>query len=148
MKLQSLGAAGELEVAVAAAAADKARSQVQLRRSQLAYCSVAAPFRGRVARLRVKSAESVQSGQPLVDIVNPTSLKAQIFVPAAWVTWLKAGTPLVIQANNGQSFPAKVSKLNSRVDGVSQQLELEAQIENGDGLVPGMVGVAVFNPPK
>jgi RND family efflux transporter MFP subunit len=148
LKLQSLGAAGELEVAVAAAAADKARSQVQLRRSQLAYCSVAAPFRGRVARLRVKSAESVQSGQPLVDIVNPTSLKAQIFVPAAWVTWLKAGTPLVIQANNGQSFPAKVSKLNSRVDGVSQQLELEAQIENGDGLVPGMVGVAVFNPPK
>jgi membrane fusion protein, multidrug efflux system len=148
LKLQALGAAGELEVTVAAAMADKARSQVTLRRSQLAYCSVASPFRGRVARLRVKSSESVQSGQPLVDVVNPSVLKAQIFVPAAWMVWLRPGALVTISANNGQSFPARVSKLNSRVDGVSQQLELEALIENGDGLVPGMIGVATFNPPK
>lgn len=147
LKLQALGAAGELEVTVAAANADKARSQVTLRRSQLAYCTVDAPFRGRVARLRVKSAESVQSGQPLLDLVNPTSLKAQIFVPAAWVVWLRPGAPLTISAN-GQSFKAQVSKLNSRIDGVSQQLELEARIEEGEGLVPGMIGVAIFNPPK
>ncbi len=147
LKLQALGAAGELEVTVAAAAADKARSQVTLRRSQLAYCSVASPFRGRVARLRVKSSESVQSGQPLVDVVNPSVLKAQVFVPAAWIAWLRPGAAVTISAN-GQSYPARISKLNSRVDGVSQQLELEALIEKGDGLVPGMIGVATFNPPK
>jgi RND family efflux transporter MFP subunit len=148
LKLQALGAAGELEVTVAAAAADKARSQVTLRRSQLAYCVVNAPFRGRVARLRVKSAESVQAGQPLVDIVNPASLKAQMFVPAAWITWIKPGVTLTIVANNGQGYQAKVAKLNSRVDGVSQQLEVEAQIINGEGLVPGMIGVASFNQVK
>jgi RND family efflux transporter MFP subunit len=147
MKLQALGAAGELEVTVAAAAADKARSQVTLRRSQLAYCGVASPFRGRVARLRVKSSESVQSGQPLVDVVNPSVLKAQVFVPAAWIVWLRPGAVVTIGAN-GQTYPARISKLNSRVDGVSQQLEIEALIENGDGLVPGMIGVATFNPPK
>jgi RND family efflux transporter MFP subunit len=147
MKLQALGAAGELEVTVAAAAADKARSQVTLRRSQLAYCNVASPFRGRVARLRVKSSESVQSGQPLVDVVNPSVLKAQVFVPAAWIVWLRPGAAVSIGAN-GQSYPARISKLNSRVDGVSQQLELEALIENGEGLVPGMIGIATFNPPK
>ncbi|HEX6692400.1 MAG TPA: HlyD family efflux transporter periplasmic adaptor subunit [Burkholderiales bacterium] len=148
LKLQALGAAGELEVTVAAAAADKARSQVTLRREQVRYCSVLAPFRSRVARLRVKGAESVQSGQPLVDLVNPATLKAQIFVPAAWITWLKPGTPVTILANNGQGYQARVSKLNSRVDGVSQQLELEARIENSDGLVPGMIGVASFNQPR
>jgi membrane fusion protein, multidrug efflux system len=147
LKLQALGAAGELDVTVAAAAADKARSQVTLRRSQLAYCSVASPFRGRVARLRVKSSESVQSGQPLVDVVNPSVLKAQVFVPAAWIAWLRPGAVVTI-SSNGQSYPARISKLNSRVDGVSQQLELEALIEKGDGLVPGMIGVATFNPPK
>jgi len=147
LKLQALGAAGELEVTVAAAAADKARSQVTLRRSQLAYCHVASPFRGRVARLRVKSSESVQSGQPLVDVVNPSVLKAQVFVPAAWIVWLRPGGVVTINAN-GQPYAARISKLNSRVDGVSQQLELEALIENGDGLVPGMIGVATFNPPK
>jgi len=147
LKLQALGAAGELEVTVAAAAADKARSQVTLRRSQVAYCSVASPFRSRVARLRVKSAESVQAGQPLMDLVNASSLKAQIFVPAAWVTWLQPGAPVSITANNGRTYTARVSKLNSRVDGVSQQLEIEARIDHGEGLVPGMIGVASFNPP-
>jgi RND family efflux transporter MFP subunit len=147
LKLQALGAAGELEVTVAAAAADKARSQVTLRRSQLAYCHVASPFRGRVARLRVKSSESVQSGQPLVDVVNPSVLKAQVFVPAAWIVWLRPGGVVTINAN-GQPYAARISKLNSRVDGVSQQLELEALIENAEGLVPGMIGVATFNPPK
>jgi multidrug efflux pump subunit AcrA (membrane-fusion protein) len=47
----------------------------------------------------------------------------------------------------GQNFRAKVAKLNSRVDGVSQQLEVEAQIEKGGGrLLPGMVGMAQFQP--
>ena len=44
LRLQALGAAGELEVTLAAAAAEKARSQVDLRKAQLAYCNVNAPF--------------------------------------------------------------------------------------------------------
>jgi RND family efflux transporter MFP subunit len=149
LRLQALGAAGELEVTVAAASADKMRSQVDLRRSQLAYCGINAPFAGAVARLRIKSAESVNLGQPLIDVVNTASLKAQMFVPASWVAWLRTGTPLTINiAETGQSFKAKVSKLNARVDGVSQQLELEARIEKGaTRLLPGMVGSAVFEQP-
>ncbi len=147
LRLQALGAAGELEVTVAAAAADKARGQVAVREAQLAYCKVAAPFPGNVARLRVKASESVQLGQPLVDLVNPASLKAQMFVPAAWVAWLRVGMPLTLQVREtGQSFRAQVSKMNSRVDGVSQQLEVEARIEKGAGrLLPGMVGTAQFD---
>jgi RND family efflux transporter MFP subunit len=147
LRLQALGAAGELEVTVAAASADKARGQVALREAQLAYCKVSAPFSGNVARLRVKASESVQVGQALVDLVNPSSLKAQMFVPAAWVAWLRVGASLTIQVREtGQSFRARVSKMNSRVDGVSQQLEVEARIDKGGGrLLPGMVGTAQFD---
>ncbi len=147
LRLQALGAAGELEVTVAAASADKARGQLTLREAQLAYCKVSAPFGGNIARLRVKASESVQAGQPLVDLVNTASLKAQMFVPAAWITWLRVGAPLTIQLREtGQSFRAHVSKMNSRVDGVSQQLEVEARIEKGQGrLLPGMVGSAQFD---
>ena len=150
LRLQALGAAGELEVTVAAAAADKARSQVRLRASQLAYCKVAAPFSGNVARLRVKASESVNLGQPLVDLVNPASLKAQMFVPAAWIAWLRPGAQLAIHIREtGQTYKARVSKINSRVDGVSQQLELEAKIEKGEiRLLPGMVGSATFEGAK
>ena len=147
LRLQALGAAGELEVTVAAAAADKARSQVALRKSQMAYCAVRAPFAGNVARLRIKPSESVNAGQPLVDLVNPASLKAQMFVPASWITWLRSGTPLSINVREtGQTFKARISKINARVDGVSQQLEVEARIDKGQGrLLPGMVGSAVFD---
>jgi membrane fusion protein (multidrug efflux system) len=146
LRLQALGAAGELEVTIAAAAADKARSQVDLRRAQLAYCHVDAPFGGRIARMRVKAAESVQVGQPMIDMVNTSSLKIQMFVPAAWAAWLRPNTQFDLRIKEtGRSYPARVSKLNSKVEGVSQQLEIEARL-SGDsaGLLPGMVGVAVF----
>jgi membrane fusion protein (multidrug efflux system) len=150
LKLQALGAAGELEVTLAASAAERTRGQLDFRRAQMAYCRVRAPFGGNVARLRVKTAESVPAGQPLIDLVNTASLKAQIFVPAAWIAWLRAGTRFTINVKEtGQSFEARVARLNARVDGVSQQLEVEARIDKSEGrLLPGMVGTAVFTPPR
>jgi RND family efflux transporter MFP subunit len=146
LRLQALGAAGELDVTLAAAAAEKARSQVVLRESQSAYCVVVAPFSGKVARMRVKVAESVPSGQALLDLVNPASLRGQLFVPAGWVTWLRTNTEFEVTfKDTGRTYRARVAKLNARIDGVSQQLELEARFEGaGAGLLPGMVGTAVF----
>lgn len=144
LRLQALGAAGELEVTVAAAAADKARSQIAFRESQMAYCKVEAPFAGKVARLRVKASESVNASQPLVELVNPAFLRAQMFVPAAWIGRVRVGSAIALQMKDtGRTYRAAISKVNARVDGVSQQLELEARIENPDArLLPGMVGMA------
>jgi membrane fusion protein (multidrug efflux system) len=147
LRLQALGAAGELEVTVAASAADKARSQVTFRESQLAYCKVLAPFSGRVAKMRVKNAESVAVGQPLVEMLNPDSLKAQLFVPAAWIRWIRPGTVFTVKTpDDGRSYRARVSKLNTRIEGVSQALELEARFEGStQWLLPGMIGTALFD---
>ena len=145
LRLQALGAAGELEVTLAAASAEKARSQVALRESQAAYCSVLAPFGGKVAKMNVKVAESVPAGHPLLELVNPTSLRARLFVPAGWAAWLRPGSPLEVKfKETGRTHRARVSKLNARVDGVSQQLELEARFDAAAGLLPGMVGAAAF----
>jgi len=152
LRLQALGAAGELDVTLAAAAAEKARSQLALRQSLTAYCSVVAPFSGKLARLNVKVAESVPLGHPLVDLVNPTSLRGKLFVPAAWAAWLKQNTSFEVKfKETGRTHRAHIVKLNSRVEGVSQQLELEARFDAaGAGLLPGMVGAAVFGsrPPQ
>jgi membrane fusion protein (multidrug efflux system) len=146
LRLQALGAAGELEVSVAAAGADKARSQVVFRESQLAYCRISSPFAGRIGKIRVKASESVALGQPLIDLLNPSSLKAQLYVPASWIRWVHPGTVLQVRtADDGRVYHARVSKVNSRVEGVSQSLELEARFEGStQWLLPGMVGTAVF----
>lgn len=146
LRLQALGAAGELEVTVAAASADKAKSQVTYRVAQSAFCKVHAPFSGRIAKTRVKIAESVPAGQSMFDIVDPGALKAQLFVPANWVYWLRAGVQFEVKiSGDNKRYRASVSKLNSRVEGVSQFLELEGRFEGGgQGLLPGMVGTAIF----
>jgi RND family efflux transporter MFP subunit len=146
LRLQALGAAGELEVTVAAAAAERAKSQISLREVQLAYCKVLAPYAGLVAKLKVKSSESVALGQPLLDIVNPALLKAQFYVPAAWFSWIKPGLPFKVRmGDDGKTYSVRVSKLNARVEAVNQSLEVEGRFEGKtQGLWPGMVGMAVF----
>ena len=147
LRLQALGAAGELEVTMAAAAAERAKSQITLREAQLAYCKVLAPYDGLVAKLKVKSAESVGLGQPLLDIVNPALLKAQLYVPANWYSWIKTGLPFKVRmGDEGKTYSARVSKLNARVEGINQSLEIEGRFEGKtQGLLPGMVGTAIFS---
>lgn len=144
LRLQGLGAAGELEVTTAAAAAGKAAAQVKLIESQVAYCKVAAPYGGRVAKLRAKASETVNVGQPLLEIVNAGGLKATLNVPASYMQWLKPGAPISLKSPSGKSYTARVSRLNSRIDGVSQTIEVEATLARARELIPGMVLDASF----
>lgn len=146
LKLQGLGAAGDLEVTLAAAAGEKAKSQVKQQEAQMAFCSIRAPYAGRVVRLKAKQAENVAPNQPVMEIVATAKLKATVHVPSAQAIRLKPGSPLSIDIKEtGRKYSAKVSKLNARVDGVSQSLELEAVfVGNTAGLLPGMIGQAKF----
>jgi membrane fusion protein (multidrug efflux system) len=144
LRLQGLGAAGELEVTTAAAAAGKAAAQVKLIESQITYCKVAAPYAGRVAKLRAKASETVNIGQPLVEIVNKGGLKATMNVPSSYLQWLKPGAPVTLKSPSGTSYNAKISRLNSRIDGVSQTIEVEATLGPSRTLIPGMVLDANF----
>ena len=61
--------------------------------------------------------------------------------------WLRPNAQFELKIKEtGRSYPARVSKLNARIEGVSQQLEVEARLDgNSAGLLPGMVGVALFS---
>jgi RND family efflux transporter MFP subunit len=146
LKLQGLGAAGELEVTLAAAAAEKAKSAVRQQETQIAFCRILAPYHGQVARLRIKPFENVTIGQPLMEIVDQSKLKAVMHVPSTWLTWLKPGAPERVKMNEtGREHSGRVTKLNSRVDAVSQTIEIEAMLDAKDAkLLPGMIGTATF----
>jgi RND family efflux transporter MFP subunit len=146
LKLQGLGAAGDLEVTLAAASGEKAKSQVKQQEAQMAFCNIHAPYPGRVVRIKAKQAENVAPNQPVIEIVSSAKLKATVNVPTALAINLKFGSPLSIEVKEaGRKYSAKVSKLNARVDGVSQSLELEAVfVGSTAGLLPGMIGQAVF----
>lgn len=146
LKLQSLGAVSDLDVTLAAATAEKAKSQLALAQAQQRYCVVHAPYSGKVVRVRAKTYESVQLGQPLLEIVNLASLRAQLFVPSSWVRWMKPGKPFTIAVDEtGQTYTARVARISGRIDGASQTVEVLARFDKVPAnLLPGMIGKASF----
>jgi multidrug efflux pump subunit AcrA (membrane-fusion protein) len=147
-KLREMDAAGEMEIKLAVAAADKARGAVALARSQTAYCSVIAPFNGRVARLYVKNFQGVNVGAPLIDLVSDGPLKLRLNIPSTSLRQVREGSPFeVIVLETGKTYPARVSAINSRVDAVSQTVEIEGRLQGTPAeLLPGMSGTARFPP--
>jgi multidrug efflux pump subunit AcrA (membrane-fusion protein) len=120
LKLQSLGAVSDL--------------------------AVHAPYSGKVVRVRAKSFESVQVGQPLLEIVNLASIRAQLFVPSSWVRWMKPGQPFKLAIDEtGQTYTARIHRISGRIDGASQTVEVLARFDRiPANVLPGMIGKATF----
>lgn len=145
-KLQAMQSASELDVHQAAAAAQRAKAQIELYQAQIKQCTVRAPFSGRVTKLRAKRFESVAIGQPLIDVVNDGKLKVQLNAPSNWLAWIKVSEPFSIRIDEtGKSYEGRVARINGRVDPVSQSIEIEGEVVgNPSQLLPGMSGVAHF----
>lgn len=144
--LRKLEAAGDVEVALAAAAADKAKAAIGVARAQSSQCTLTAPFNGRVAKVHVKPHQGVNVGAPLVELVSDGPLKIRLNVPSRWLRQLRINTPFVVSINEtGRNYPAHVSAINARVDAVAQTIELEAALDsNPPELLAGMSGIARF----
>lgn len=142
IRLQGLQSAAEIEVALAAAAVDRAQAQAEVVAAQLAQCVVRAPFDGKVARIHVKAGQSVTAGAPIIDVVGSGALKARINAPSRWLAWLRPGQRLdAVIEETGRRYPMRVSRIAGRVDAVSQTIEIETAFDDtGGGLLPGMSG--------
>ena len=143
-RLRKLEAAGDMEVAWAVAASDRATAAIAVSRSQLGQCTVSAPFSGRIVKLHVKPHQGVNVGSPLIEMVSDGPLKLRLNVPSKLLRTLRVGTTFEVDIDEtGKSYPAKVTAINARVDAVSQTVELEARI-NGrqNDLLAGMTGIA------
>ena len=149
LRMQGLQQASEVEVALAASAVSKAQAQIGLYRAQIEQCTVKAPFKGRVVKLEAKPFQTVQPGQPLLEIVAAGPLVVRLNAPASWLQWVKPGTLFWFRIDGtDKRYEARVSALNARVDAVSQTVEIEgALLKETPKLLPGMSGIALFTQP-
>ena len=149
LRMQGLQQASEVEVALAASAVSKAQAQISLYRAQIEQCTVKAPFKGRVVKLEAKPFQTVQPGQPLLEIVAAGPLVVRLNAPASWLQWVKPGTLFWFRIDGtDKRYQAEVTALNGRVDAVSQTVEIEgALLKETPKLLPGMSGIALFTQP-
>lgn len=147
LRMQGLDQASDVEVALAASAVAKGKSEVELYQYQVKQCTIRAPWDGRTAKLHVRNHMTVAAGQPLLDLVRTGPLRLKLNLPSGWVDRLRSDLPFTVRIDEtGKEYPAKVQLINSRVDPVSQTIEIEAVMPQIQAdLLPGMSGVARFD---
>jgi len=146
LRMQGLEQASDVEVALAASAVAKAKAQTDLIQFQIGQCAIRAPWDGYTSRLHVRSHMTVTPGQPMIDLVRRGVLLLKLNVPSRWTSSLKIGQDFEVTIDEtGKSYPARVQRINSRIDPVSQTIELEAaMLRMHPDLLPGMSGLARF----
>jgi len=149
-KMKEYQSISDLEIAISAAEVKKAKADVGIVKERTRYCSIKAPYAGRVVKRHVNLSENVSKGQQVIDIISNGKPRVQIFVPSTWTAWLsnKSAFSIKIDETN-KTYPAKVLRIVGQINPVSQTIEVEATIDaNIERLLPGMSGTAYFSEPK
>lgn len=145
-RLAELNSVGSVEVETSQALARKAAADVQMSRTLLNKCVVGAPFSGRIAEQKAREQQYVQPGQPLLEILDDSSLELEFLVPSRWLIWLRPKTSFVVRIDEtGRSYPATVLRTGARIDPVSQSVKVKGVIAGRfPDLLAGMSGVVSF----
>ncbi len=125
-----------------------AEAEERLAAIDVSHCSIKAPFSGRIAELKVQRYQFVTLGQPVLDILSDRELEVELLAPSRWLAWLKPGTRFAVHVDElDKDVPAIVTRINARIDPVSQSVKIYAKVD-GDfpDLTSGMSGIARMNP--
>ena len=146
LRMQGLEQAGDVEVALAASVVAKARAEVRLGELQISYCSIIAPWDGRVAKVYIRNHMTVTPGQPMLDLVKSGPLRLRVNVPSRLLSQLKVDSQFEVTIDEtGKTYQASVAAINSRVDSVSQTVEIEGLMtQSFPELLAGMSGTAIM----
>jgi membrane fusion protein, multidrug efflux system len=140
--LASSGSIARLQVTLADAELKKARADVVVAETRVAYCDVPAPYSGRVVRRIANAHETVAARDPVIEIVDDSAFEVRAFVPSHWLGVVGAGSPLVLKIDEtGESLSLQTITIGAMIDNVSQLIEVRAAVDiKIKGLVAGMSG--------
>jgi len=146
LRMQGLEQAGDVEVALAASVVAKASAEVKLGELQISYCSITAPWDGRVAKVYVRNHMTVTPGQPMLDLVKSGPLRLRVNIPSRLLSQLRIDSKFEVTIDETEkTYQAIIVAINSRVDAVSQTVEIEGLMtQRFPELLAGMSGTAIM----
>lgn len=149
-KLVKLGSGSKVDMQVRIAEEAEARASYELARTEAAYCTIEAPFDGRVASLNVKAFQTVRDNDLIAEVLQDDTLQAEMIVPSRWLAWIREGLDFKIRVDEtGREYDATITHFGGRVDPVSQSIKVYAVIPaRSPELLAGMGGIAVLQPPQ
>jgi membrane fusion protein (multidrug efflux system) len=122
-------------------AATQARTEMMVK--SVSDGLVRAPFAGTVDMKNVSLGEWVAPGKPLFTLVEKDPLRVELSVPELAVGDIHDGARVFVEAvaQPGKRFGAKITRIGAEI-GRTRSLIVEATLDPGSGLVPGMFAEA------
>jgi membrane fusion protein (multidrug efflux system) len=115
-------------------------ASVALAGKKLSDTVIRAPFGGHVKDRMVSPGQYVKVQTPVMVIVDTERLRARLKVPEKMAAWVAVGQPVKVQveAYPRRAFEGAVSRMNPSVDPATRSFDVEALLENRDGVLkPG-----------
>ena len=112
----------------------------KLAEKKLRDAVIRAPFPGAIKTRDVHPGEYLKVQSPVMVVVRTDRLRARLAVPEQWAGSIGPGVivDLHVEAFPGETFQAKISRINPSISQDSRTFEAEALIQNTDGrLKPG-----------
>lgn len=141
-KLDGLKSISKLDVTLSAVEVEKLEADRNRKQKTVENCEIKAPFSGVVTEIHAKSFQNVGEGEPLLKIIDTTTVQLEFFVPSSDVARFTPGLALDFYINEtGKNYKAELVALIPRIDPVSQTFKAIARIDNPDKMMlPGMSG--------
>lgn len=114
------------------ARADLAISKANMRIAgkEVGFCTIKAPYSGRVEKLLVDEQEWVEAGTPLIKIVSDSVLLARTLVPWNELKAFPIGKLVEIELTSGEIVKGKVSHVGAVMDSASRTFEVKIEVSN------------------
>lgn len=124
-----------------------AESSLAEAKLNLSYCTVKAPFAGRLAEIRTQEYETVRPGQPLFRIIDDNRLLAVMNVPMNEAALTAVGNPVTIAVEGGKlEAKGRIYEVAPQADHRTGTVRIRVLIDNGDGkLRAGMTGELIHD---
>lgn len=125
----------------------QSRALTSLAQKKVADSIIRAPFAGQVKERSVTQGQYLKVQSPVMTIVNVNPLRVRLKVPEKMAAWVRTDqiVTISVEAYSNREFTGKLTRINPSVDQQTRSFEVEALIENREGLLkPGFFVKAVI----
>ncbi len=144
LRQRQLIAQADLDTARANAAALEAQRRaaeqgIQEAKTALSWSTIVAPIAGRVVERMVEPGDTVNPGQPLVSLYNPSTLRVEAWVRETLAVGLAPGQMLSVSVPTlNATTDANIEEIVPAADPGSRSFKVRLLMPVIDGLMPGM----------
>ena len=138
-------------VQVARTNVTNAQAQVGLAQRSLSYALVYSPINGYVSDRPVDLGEYVSPTMKVATVVSINPLRVRIDIPEQAITSVRTGesVSVTVSAYPDRAFAGRIARISPNVSATSRTLTVEAEVDNGNGLLkPGQFATVKILQPQ